>query len=71
MDIIKVECKNCDTDSLIKEETLIVPGEKRLEDAYCPECEEKIFEGPTDGWFSVKKVDVESTKDKECTYPMA
>ena len=71
MDIIKVEFKNCDTDSLIKEETLIVPGEKRLEDAYCPECEEKIFEGLTDGWFSVKKVNVEYTKDKECTYPMA
>jgi Zn finger protein HypA/HybF involved in hydrogenase expression len=71
MDIIKVECENCDTNSLIKEEVLVVSGEKNLEDAYCPECEEKIFEGQTDGWFSVKKVDLKTEEDKDCTYPMA
>lgn len=71
MDIIKIKCKNCATVSIIKEEVLVVAGEKKIEEAYCAECEEKIFEGLTDGWFSVKNIDLQSKKDKECIYPMA
>lgn len=70
MDIIKVECKYCDTNSIIIEEILVVSGEKSLEDAYCPECEEKIFEGETDGWFYVQKTKVDTKEDEECKYPM-
>lgn len=71
MYIIKVECKNCKSESLIKEEVLGVSGEQKMEEAYCLNCQEKIYDGQTDGWFSVKKVNIKSKENKECTYPMA
>lgn len=70
MNKINVECKNCKSESEIREEKLMFPEEKSLEEAYCPECEEKIFEGQTDGWYNVHKVEEKHLTDEECIYPM-
>ncbi|SEC25162.1 hypothetical protein SAMN04489761_2490 [Tenacibaculum sp. MAR_2009_124] len=70
MEIITVECENCKSESEIREEKLMFSETKATEEAYCPECEEKIYEGQTDGWFNVEKVASESKKDEECKYPM-
>jgi hypothetical protein len=71
MEKINVECKNCKSEAEIREEKLMFSEKKSLEEAYCPECEEKIFEGQTDGWFNVKKAGKQYLADEECTYPMA
>ncbi len=44
---INVECKNFHSESEIREEKLMFSEDKITEEAYCPECEEKIYEGET------------------------
>lgn len=70
MNKINVECKNCHSESEIREEKLMFSEEKIMEEAYCPECEEKIYEGETDGWFHVQRIGKKETADEECIYPM-
>lgn len=71
MKSINVECENCKSESEIREEKLMFAEAKLLEEAYCPECEEKIFEGETDGWFTVKGIKSKEKVDEECIFPMA
>jgi hypothetical protein len=71
MTVINIECENCKSESEIREEKLMFSEKKSLEDAYCPECEEKIYEGQTDGWFNVQSKDKKHLLDEECKYPMA
>ncbi|WP_405226698.1 hypothetical protein [Dokdonia sp. Asnod1-B02] len=70
MEKISLECKNCKSKSEIREEKLVFSEKKVLEEAYCPECEEKIYEGETDGWFHVAEIGKKDLADEECTYPM-
>ena len=66
----QIKCKFCKTESEVQEENLMFEGIKKIEAAYCPNCNKKIFEAKTDGWFSVKRAEFERKEDLECTYPM-
>jgi len=70
MNPIEVECKNCSTKSIVKENKLLFEEEKKLEEAYCLECEEKIYENHTDGWFTVKFAEKEELENEDCQFPM-
>ena len=39
MEKINVECKNCHSESEIREEKLMFSENEITEEAYCPECE--------------------------------
>lgn len=70
MIVAELECENCTQKLVIKEQKLFFPEEKSIEDAFCLECEEKVFEGITDGWFTVETVAKKRTDDKDCKFPM-
>ena len=67
---IEVKCKNCNTRSIVEENKLLFAEEKKMEVAYCLECEEKIYENQTDGWFTVKVAQVAKLENEDCTFPM-
>lgn len=70
MEKINVECKNCNSETEIREEKLMFSDTKVMEEAYCPDCKNKIYEGETDGWFHVNKIRKKDFADEECIYPM-
>ena len=68
---VTIECENCHSESEIREEKLMFPEEKSVEEAYCPECEKEVYKGETDGWFHVTlKKDLDKSQPT-IKYPMA
>jgi hypothetical protein len=67
---LEVECENCMVISTINEQKMHLSAEEHLEEAYCIECDEKLYEGYTSGWFFVESKKQKKKLDKECVYPM-
>ncbi|THV61982.1 hypothetical protein [Chryseobacterium candidae] len=49
-----VLCKCCNTESIVIENKLFFPEEKKADNIICPLCKTKITTLYTDGWFFVQ-----------------
>jgi hypothetical protein len=66
---MKLDCKNCNLELEINENSLFYSQEKGLEKANCPKCDTEVYQGLTDGWFSVAKGG-EKFDDAKIVFPM-
>ncbi len=67
---MKLDCKNCNLELEINENSLFYSEEKKLEKANCPKCETEVYQGLTDGWFYVAKQDEKFNDTSSIVFPM-
>ena len=67
----ETECKNCNQEIVIIENSLFYSEEKTDTNVFCPECDDKILTLKTDGWFFVqtkkeyiKEIEIEKSKQR-------
>lgn len=67
----ETECKNCNKEVIITENSLFYSEEKIDSNIFCPECKDKLTTLKTDGWFFVrtkteylKEIEIEKSKPR-------
>lgn len=67
------KCNKCNTSVVIIENELFFSETEKIETAFCPMCNSKIYEGKIDGWYFVQTLEnFENDKvtENKCVYPM-
>jgi hypothetical protein len=65
-----LKCRVCNVELTIMENSFFVSEPKKMQKAYCTNCEAEVYEGQTDGWFFVQINEEKKNAMQQCIYPM-